>query len=517
MPLQHMVIRADATTKSGIGHLMRCLALAQAWLNRGGKVTFLSCFENASLRHRIISEGFRLILMERMHPDPSDVWQVINFLRTDVEVNDLSWLVLDGYHFDPDYQALVRKDGIRSLVIDDYNHLPRYHADILLNQNLGAEKISYTTDPNTICLFGPKYALLRTEFLQWEDRIKDQSQRVSNILVTMGGSDPCNLTLKIVRALNQTRLRGFKINIVAGPANPNIDVLKYEIESAAKAKIPTANRIHLHKSAKIPKLMAEADLAITAGGSTCWELCFFGVPLIVIVAAENQVGVASELNRAGAAISLGWHEDVETADLASAVRELSCDPEKLRSMSMIGTRIIDGKGCERILTLMDCLEKKDTDRNDIQIRKVSEEDADQLWKLANEAGVRRNSFNSDPIPYDKHIKWFREKLKSTNSVIYVLEVSGILLAQVRYDRKDDFAEIDYAVIPSFREKGFGTKILLMTWEMACRELGVRQVRGVVKEDNKASIFSFFNAGFEKLGNENYFGISCVIFRKKLYG
>jgi RimJ/RimL family protein N-acetyltransferase len=95
-------------------------------------------------------------------------------------------------------------------------------------------------------------------------------------------------------------------------------------------------------------------------------------------------------------------------------------------------------------------------------------------------------------------------------------VSGVLVAQVRYDRKDETAEIDYGVIPGYRGKRLGTRILEMTWENACSELGVRRIRGIVKEENKASIFSFLKAGFEKTRVDKYAGFDCVFFEKRLY-
>jgi len=99
-------------------------------------------------------------------------------------------------------------------------------------------------------------------------------------------------------------------------------------------------------------------------------------------------------------------------------------------------------------------------------------------------------------------------------MIYVLDVSGVLIAQIRYDKKDGVAEIDYAVIQSFRGKSIGRKILQLTWKSACRELGVQQVQGIVKAGNKASIFSFLKAGFEKVRADNYLGQDCFVFEKK---
>jgi UDP-2,4-diacetamido-2,4,6-trideoxy-beta-L-altropyranose hydrolase len=424
------------------------------------------------------------------------------------------WLILDGYHFGPDYQRPVREAGHKLLVIDDYNHLPHYHANILLNQNMGSEIISYSYDSDTVGLFGPKYALLRSEFLVWKNRIQGQSQRGRKILVTLGGADPDNVTLKVMRALLQTGLDDLEVNIVAGPANPNIKILESEIENARQLGRTINLSIRLLKDANMPELMAGAKLAVSAGGSTCWELCFFGVPILVIISAENQRASARGLHRIGAAVSLGWHEEIEVGELAEAIENLMNDPRKLESMSSQGVNVVDGQGSERILTLMEWFVTA-ADREDIPLRKATREDSYQLWRLANDIEVRRNSFNPEPIQYEQHLRWFEEKLKSSSSIIYVLDVSGVLLAQVRYDRKDEIAEIDYAVIPGFRGKSLGTRILEVTWENASRELEVSGVKGIVKQDNKASSFSFLKAGFAKTKCENYLGFDCVFFEKRL--
>ena len=183
-------------------------------------------------------------------------------------------------------------------------------------------------------------------------------------------------------------------------------------------------------------------------------------------------------------------------------------------MSLASKTIVDGRGCERILCLMDWLETAG-DKKDFPLRKVRVEDALQLWKLANNKEVRKNSFESGPIPYEQHVTWLKEKLASKASLIYVLDVSGVLVAQIRYDKKDGIAEIDYAVIPGFRGKGIGRKILQMTWKSASRKLGVKQVRGIVKANNKASIFSFFKAGFELVKDDNYLGHDCLMFEKNV--
>jgi UDP-2,4-diacetamido-2,4,6-trideoxy-beta-L-altropyranose hydrolase len=348
----NLVIRADANSKMGTGHLMRCLALAQAWQERGGYVTFLSHCENEALRRRIIKEGFDLVFVERQHPDPADLKQVLKQLKNFQNGNCIPWLVLDGYHFDSGYQKSIREAGNRLVVIDDYNHLPNYHADILLNQNIGAELIPYNCDLKTVKLFGPKYALLRTEFLAWKDRIQQQYEEQHRIMVTLGGADPENITLKVLKALLQTHLKEFGVDVIVGPANPNIRELEFEIQCARKSSVPIANSIQLLCSINMPEIMAISDVAISAGGSTCWELCFFGKPFLVLIAAENQYGIARGLDQVGSAICLGWHQDVTSKQIKTNLESLLNDTQGRRELSVRSRKVVDGQGRYRVLDVV---------------------------------------------------------------------------------------------------------------------------------------------------------------------
>lgn len=344
----NLVIRTDANSTIGTGHLMRCIALAQAWQEKGGNVTFLSRCQNEALQRRIIEEGFEFVFVERQHPDPSDLKQVLKKSKNLQNGNCIPWLVLDGYHFDSDYQKSIREAGNRLLVIDDYNHLPHYHADILLNQNIGAKLIPYSCDLKTIKLFGPKYALLRTEFLIWKERIQ-QHEDQHRIMVTLGGADPENITLKVLRALLQMRLKDFSVDVIVGPANPNIRELEFEIQCAKEASVPIANSIQLHYSINMPEIMAMTDVAISAGGSTCWELCFFGKPFLVLILAENQCGIARSLDKVGLAICLGWHQNVSLGKIKTNLESLLNDTQGRQELSARGRKIIDGQGRYRIL------------------------------------------------------------------------------------------------------------------------------------------------------------------------
>jgi UDP-2,4-diacetamido-2,4,6-trideoxy-beta-L-altropyranose hydrolase len=263
--------------------------------------------------------------------------------------NDAAWVVLDGYHFNPEYQDSIREAGSRLMVIDDYNQLPFYHADILLNQNIGAETKKYVCALETVCLLGPRYTLLRTEFLEQKKVVEKSKGRPRNILVTLGGADPDNITLKIVRALLRMELEEVKLDIVLGPSNPNTEVLEREIEEARKSGLTSMEAMRLHRHGNMPELMARADVAISAGGSTCWELCFLGKPFIVIIATENQRDIALGLDQAGVARCLGWHYEVTERQIHDHLESLINDNSLRREMSANGQALVDGKGRLRVL------------------------------------------------------------------------------------------------------------------------------------------------------------------------
>jgi UDP-2,4-diacetamido-2,4,6-trideoxy-beta-L-altropyranose hydrolase len=483
---------------------MRCIALAQAWRERGGRVEFLSRCDSKWLRKRIRQEGFKLVAVKSPHPCPEDYEQTINCVQKDVSEHS-PWLILDGYHFDPAYQRAVREAQINSILIDDHNHHSEYHPKILLNQNIHAPGLQYVCDADTVQLAGVKYVLLRREFLRYRSRGKAQPEKARKILVTLGGADPENVTLKVLRALQMFEHGEFEVRIVVGPDNPHLQSLEQELKGFEHILI-------LHNP-DIPSLMTWADLAVSAGGSTCWELAFMGVPFLAITMAQNQEELAAGLDAESAAVNLGWFHEIDLHNIVEAVEELVYSPAERARLSRKGWDLVDGLGVDRILTVMRWLEPGVPAAEPL-VRPVEPGDVLQLWRLANDKDVRRNAFNPEPIPLENHLKWFGEKLESTESAIYVSEIAGVVVAQARYDKKQNSAEIDYAVIPACRGKGLGRRIIEATWSRACTKLKVNSVRGVVKKDNAPSLYCFRKAGFRQTGEENVSGIDCLIFERE---
>jgi UDP-2,4-diacetamido-2,4,6-trideoxy-beta-L-altropyranose hydrolase len=337
-----LLVRADANARTGIGHLMRCLALAQEWHSRGGEVTFITACDSGSLRQRLSGGGFQTVLLERCHPDPSD-WAVTSEV---LARHPDTWVVLDGYHFDPDYQLHIRAVGHRLLVIDDTAHLDRYYADVLLNQNIYASQLDYVCEPYTRLLLGSRYVLLRSEFQAWREWQREVPRVARKVLVTLGGGDPDNQTLKVVRALKHVDVDELQAVVVVGASNPHYRELEVAIRDSLI-------EIRLVRDAGMPELMAWADVAVTAGGTTCWEAAFLGLPSVLLVLADNQRDVATGLHERGIATSLGWWEQVNEAEMAQVLGALMKDVTRRIEMSQSGRNLVDGRGGEQTLDAME--------------------------------------------------------------------------------------------------------------------------------------------------------------------
>ena len=341
----HLYIRADANGKIGTGHIMRCIALAQAWQDQGGEVTFISRCEIEALRQRIIDEGFDFISIGQSHPDPSDLGHTLEILEQLKTQNSKlkTWVVLDGYHFTTEYQQAIHAAGVCLLVIDDMNHLPYYHADILLNQNINAPDLNYHCDEDTTLLLGTRYVLLRREFLKYRDFERQIPDQAKNILVTLGGADPDNVTLKVIEALKLLNEPDITVRIIIGPANPQQESLRNALAAVQfEAEL-------LINPPNMPELMAWADMAVSAGGSTCWELAFMGLPSCLIIIAENQIQVAQYLQEQGVARCFGWFS---TEMLSSGIGSLVQDKVSRLQMLHRMTDLLDFHGAHSVIEEM---------------------------------------------------------------------------------------------------------------------------------------------------------------------
>ena len=264
-----LLIRADADTRMGTGHVMRCLALAQGW-RKTGPVTFALALCPPPLEDRLRAEGFEL---GKLAVDPGSIEDAE---AAGALANQLGaeWIVVDGYQFGADYQRAIKNAGRRLLFLDDNGHAGDYCSDLVLNQNVHATLQLYgRRAPSTRLLLGPRYALLRQQFLAYRDWWREHPVVARKVLVTLGGTDPDNVTGRVIEAF---RGLDVKAKIVVGGSNPHRVVLGAQVASLKEAKLVV-------DAADMPDLMAWADVAVAAAGSTSLELAFMRLPALWLV------------------------------------------------------------------------------------------------------------------------------------------------------------------------------------------------------------------------------------------
>lgn len=483
-----LLIRADANNEIGTGHVMRCLGLAQAWKNHGGSAVFLSTKMSPALKSILALAGFGIQLMQYKPGSQEDAKQVID-LATKLKS---PWVVVDGYYFGGDYQKTIKDSELRLMFIDDKGDADYYLADIILNQNISAQESYYNNRASyTMLLLGCKYALIRQEFLECRDTDKKISETASKVLITLGGGNAGNTTLfRIVEALEMINVKDLEAVITVGASNTQHDILKVLTKRTKMSLRLEGNVLNM------PSLMKWADVAISSGGITSWELAFMGTPSAIVVLTGNQQPIASGLSEAGIIVNLGWHDQVSTDKMAKTIEKLIHDPKKRLKMSLLGRQLVDGEGASRVI--MNLRGER------LRLRSVADDDCRLLWEWANDPGVRKASFSPEKILYKKHLQWFRSKMCDPKCHFYIgINKDDIPVGQVRYDLKQKNAVISVSIAPEFREQGYGSLLIYISSERLFTNSQIDTISAYIKPENEISTMVFKKAGFQDKGLTSY--------------
>lgn len=318
---------------------MRCLTLSQALREAAGEAVLATTLDPGGLGDRLVSEGLPIRRLGAETGSDEDA------LATAMLARELgaSWVVVDGYRFSGRYQRLLKEAGVRMLAVDDYGHAEHYWADVVLNQNLHAREDLYRDrEPGVRLLLGPRFALLRREYMKWRGWQRSYPTVARKVLVTFGGSDPENVTAKAVAALGRLPEAGLEASVVVGASYPHLEALRKALAGASHIRL-------LRDVRDMAEPMAWADVAVSAGGTTSWELAFMGLPALTVVLAENQIDLADGLAAHGVARNLGWHRALTEAALTEALVELARDQPARRAMCARGRELVDGDGGRRVV------------------------------------------------------------------------------------------------------------------------------------------------------------------------
>ena len=492
----NLLFRTDASLKIGTGHVMRCLALAQAWQDAGGSAMFAMAEATPAIQARVAAESCGIVPVSAGVGTEDDSAQTIAWAGE----GQAAWIVVDGYQFDGEYQRRLKAAGFKLLFLDDYGHAAHYSADFVLNQNVSANQGLYADrEGHTCLLLGPRYCLLRREFAAWRKWTRKPLSVGRRVLVTLGGSDPGNMTLRVVDALKMVRLKDLEATILVGGSNP----LAAMIEKAAARSGP--NITVKHDATNVAELMAAADVAVSGAGSTCWELCRMGLPALLVDLAANQTPLASELERRGCAVHVG-DQATSMQKIAQQLERLLGSHELRQSLSQRAQELVDGWGTSRVVSVLQRTER-------LRLRPVRAEDSRLLWEWANDPQVRAASFSSAPIPWETHVAWFAQRLGPEKTLIFIAEDEAATpCGQIRFDaRTDGDWETDISMARGWRGCGLAGDLLRLGMHTMEEKGSNLRFHAFVKPANLASVKMFGKAGFKKTGTEQLRGHEAIHF------
>ncbi len=462
-------IITEGFSETGYGHITRCLSLHQAFEERFIHPTlYINGDDNVE---SLIQGSNHKVFNWATHPTK---------LMGEIKNSDV--IIIDSYLAGKDFYDNISKHGKVSLFIDDNLRLD-YPDGIILNGTINAETFSYKKKPGRDFLLDAKYIPLRKEF--WKTENRKFNRDLSSVLVTFGATDIKNLTLPILKSLQES-FPTIKKNVVIGSGFIN----KKEVETLSDN---STELFYSPPASLMYDLMMTSDIAISASGQTIYELASTGTPSIAIAVAENQKNNIHEWKRKGFLLNTIFHHD------ANFIRKIIEQIQVLQSITVrkklsgIGMKNVDGKGSIRVSNyLIDWI----CSQNGFYLRNAVESDSQKVFDLSNDLVVRSQSINPTIIKSDDHKKWFAEKIR-TEDYIFLLafDKNDNLVGQIRFEIKDANTVVSISLTKEFRGKGLSKKILEESCSKIFTEKNISTTTAYILPDNIASINGFKSAGF----------------------
>ena len=329
-------IRADMNEQIATGHIMRCLSIADALTVAGEAVTFILADEQAVdlLKQR----GYDAIVL---HTEWNHMEEELLALSRIIEKNKIKKLLIDSYQVTQKYLSELSK-LVKTIYIDDLNKFD-YPVNAVICYANYYKKFSYkTNDRKTEYLLGTKYVPLKKNF--WDCKPKNISAKAENILILTGGSDPYNISGQLLNAMNKDEFKS--IDVICGRYNTNYDALTKMYGQYKNIKFHWAIN-------NVEQYMQKADIAISAGGTTLYELCACGTPTISYAFADNQLDNVRQFKEDGL---IDYAGDARTEDIAANINyylnKYRNDFQLRKDRSERMQEMVDGKGAQRIAKIL---------------------------------------------------------------------------------------------------------------------------------------------------------------------
>jgi spore coat polysaccharide biosynthesis predicted glycosyltransferase SpsG len=344
---RRLVLWGEGSRRTGLGHLMRLLALGQSWLDGGGRVVALLGEAPDAIAARYEAEGFEV---ERASStsDASDT--LAGILRDDATAR----AAIDLPSIDPGDLVRLGAGAARTLVVDDMAALERYPVAIVLNQNAHADRAAYPRSDSTRYLLGLSYVMLRREFRRPQPP-RSIPKRARRVLATFGGADPTGMarrTVAAVLALPPDSRRDLELRVVVGAASDQAEAIE-RIVAGSDARVTVERGVE-----DMASRMLWADLAVSSGGSTVWELARTGCPAIVVETAPAELYLVRGLDQMKLFDRLGPADTLHDDVLASTIASRAGDQAWRSEMAQRGAATVDGQGASRVVDALIALDAR---------------------------------------------------------------------------------------------------------------------------------------------------------------
>ncbi|MGI9426391.1 MAG: GNAT family N-acetyltransferase [Hyphomicrobiaceae bacterium] len=482
MPVDHsrasVAFRCDAGAEVGAGHVMRCMAGAEmfAWAN--WDVRICTSATGLPAASALVDDRFEVT-------SDSDWWSQARVA------------VLDSHRLDSRELLGAQRSGTTTVVFEDQPNRD-IHADILVDPTPNRDPEAYRAylRQHALLLVGVSYAQLGVAWRQMRAKVSgDHFARkdVERIVVSLGATDPYNLTCKVLQGLKES---GYK-----GPTDVVLSVLAPHIDKVRELLGPN-DTLHISPP-DLPEIHAAADLAIGASGSSCFERACIGIPSVAIPVVDNQSDLASSFAARGAAEVVSRKILDEPRGLATVLRTLMHDAEKRAKLSSASREMVDGQGSRRLLIA--AIGTATTKTGEVVgLRAGDLGDQNWLFALQNQPETRRYALNPDKPTFEAHCKWLASTLDNPDRLLAIVEVDRASVGMLRLDKETTAAQasqftISIAMDQNFKRRGFAAAALRLARRLTP---GAEQVATVL-EENKASAALFMQAGFVQEGPSTF--------------
>jgi len=324
-----LYFRTDANPEIGMGHLVRCCALADM-IKSEFEISFICKNTPGAVLKKFLPNDFKTIVVNKENE--------VSFLTENNILTKENIIVLDNYSFDSDYQSKIKQSGIKVVYIDDLIAF-NYNVDVIINQAENVKESDYkTVSPVKFCL-GTDYILLREVFLKAVSADRNLKE-IESVFVSFGGTDMNTVSHKAIKTL--LRFPQLKtINVLSSSINENI--AKWQNEFA------NSNRVKFHNDLNAAEV---CELALGPCSNLALELCAVGIVFITGTTASNQENYYKALTSNNAIVGIGKWQELSEEKLYEKISEvLAYSNTEINSLIKNQRKYIDGQSGKRLLNV----------------------------------------------------------------------------------------------------------------------------------------------------------------------